>query len=593
MAKVPSPRVPPHVLERVWSWNGDSVAPASTSVPSLGTEIHDSVVPWLDGDTPLPHSAWGYGSNHLVPAATSPPFFEPQVQPLPQDFVSRQQGERYSQSIHHLFPSSPDQHIAAPVYGQQEQPFRTSFPSRLDSMALDSMALVQRGSHVYSTGPEQPVAVQDRDSEPRVPPAFEQCTSLALESPLPPFSSLRVAQEQFTFQFLDHVPLFQFSDDTPRLGHRSSTAPPARPETSDLTRSTDGYTTTAVSVPYSISQDEPSYLSSQPVPFDAPPQAVSSTNYYSQSPISSSPLLQQRHFPPPFSDLDVTGTFTFDISQVIPYFDFSPHVPPPPSPPPPPPPQPDGIAIPLPRDPQVMSDARPPIPANRECPSRQMSFDQGVPSPQTPIDPASQPQEVVVDPLPSQPPTPVGQADSTTGGIVGPDAEPSPTGAIMSIDGTDDDDDDESGSDSNSDMDSDSDSSDDDSDDSDSDSESSEDESDAMATDTEIVCKTSSSRASEASSKAQDVVLRVPADKDSYSPTTATTKDDETDSDSDSSDGYFEHVSTPATTTGASNDDDSSSDEDMSDHEEEYRLYWEMFYTPRHRRPPQLSVESV
>ena len=592
MAKVPSPRVPPHVLERVWSWNGDSVAPASTSVPSLGTEIHDSVVPWLDGDTPLPHSAWGYGSNHLVPAATSPPFFERPVQPLPQDFVSRQQGERYFQSIHHLFPSSPDQHIAAPVYGQQEQPFRTSFPSRLDSMALDSMALVQRGSHVYSTGPEQPVAVQDRDSEPHVPPAFEQCASLALESPLPPFSSLRVAQEQFTFQFLDHVPLFQFSDDTPRLGHRSPTAPPARPETSDLTRSTDGYTTTAVSVPYSISQDESSYLSSQPVPFDAPPQAVSSTNYYSQSPISSSPLLQQRHFPPPFSDLDVTGTFTFDISQVIPYFDFSPHVPPPPSPPPPPPPQPDGIAIPLPRDPQVMSDARPPIPANRECPSRQMSFDQGVQSPQTPIDPASQPQEDVVNLLPSQPPTPVGQADSTTGGIVGPDAEPSPTGAIMSIDGTDDDDD-ESGSDSNSDMDPDSNSSDDDSDDSDSDSESSEDESDAMATDTEIVCKTSSSRASEASSKAQDVVLRVPADKDSYSPTTATTKDDETDSDSDSSDGYFEHVSTPATTTGASNDDDSSSDEDMSDHEEEYRLYWEMFYTPRHRRPPQLSVESV
>jgi hypothetical protein len=551
MAKAPSPRVLPHVLERLWSRNGDGVALASASMPSLGTEIHGSVDPWLDGGaplpSPLPHSAWGYCSN-----------------------VQNQQ-------------------IATPVYGQQElnhQPFLTSFPS-----GLDSMALVQHGSHVYSTGPEQPVAGQDR--EPRVP-AFEQCAPLApaLESSLPPFSSLRVAQEQFTFQLLDHVPLFQFSDDPP---HHSPTAPPARPETSDAPRSTGGYTTTAVSVPYSISQDESSYSSSQPVPFDAPPEAVWPTNYYHQSPTSSSPLLQQPHFERPFSNLDVTGTFTFDVSQVIPYFDFSPHVPPPPPPPPVPPPHPDGIAIPLPRGPQVMSDARPPIPANRECPSRQMSFDQGVQSQQTPSDPGSQPQEVVVNPLPSQPPTPTGQADSAT------DAEPSPTGAKMTVDGDDndndnddDDGDNESSSDSNSDsdMDSDSDSSNDDSD-SDSDSDdSSEDESDAMATST-IVCKTSSSRrASDASSIAQDVVLRVPADKDSSSPTTATTKDDETDSDSDS-DGYFEHVSTPAT-TGVSNDgDESSSDEDMSDHEEEYRLYWEMFYTPRHRRPPQVSVVSV
>ncbi|KAF8258825.1 hypothetical protein EI94DRAFT_1790866 [Lactarius quietus] len=544
MAKAPSPRVAPHILDRLWSKNEHNVKPAYASMPYIGTAICNSVVPWHDG-AQLLRSAWDHASNHLVavapelgqhiterslplsidsrffpgtcealaieqtqfeqqrysrPPLTSPPLPELPVETLTQEFVSDWQGEQYFQPwsmqtpLHHRFPHR-DQHITPPVYGQQElvpQPFRSD-PSGLDSdLVTHVQARVQHGSRV-SSAPERPGA----DQETRVSSS---------PAPLPPFSSLPVApHKQFTFQLFNHAPIFQFSQDAPRLDHNPSSAPHARPATPPMAR-----TTTAVFVPCSTSQGE----SSHSVPFDAPPEAMT----------VALPVLQQ-----PFWGLGVTGTFTFEVSQMTPYFDFSHHV-------------------------------RPP------------------------------------SPIPHQPSASAEQASPATSETATPDAETSTTGAKMTVDSDDDDDDsgsdsdssDSSDSDSDSDMDSDSDSdsSDDDSD-SDSDSDSSEDEDDAMAT--ESVCK-NSTRASDAPSKAQDDVQRAPADKDSSAPTPTPTNDDETDSDSD---GYFEHISTPAPPGAPNDDDDDSSDEDMSDHEEEYRQYWEMFYTPRHRRQPQVSVGSV
>ena len=635
MAKVPSARVPSHVLEPLWSRNEDNIAPTWASMSSLGTAIRNSQVPWHDG-AQLLRSARDHVSNHVVATVpelgehiaggslplsmgsrflpgtcealaieqthfeqqqcqgyarsplTSPPLPEPPVQMFPQDFVSDWQEEQYFQPrsmqtpVHHGFPYQ-DQHITIPpVYRQQELDHQSfhGFPSRLDSMAL-----VQRGSHVYSDVPDRPMA----DQEP--------CASFApvIKSLLPPFSSLPVApQEQFTFHLLDHVPLFQFSEHSPRLDHSPPSTSPARPETPEMARTFDGYATTAVFVPCTTSQDEPSHSSSRPMPFDASPETMWS-NYYHQSPTITSPVLQPCHIAQPFSGLRVYGAFTFDVSRVIPYFDFSHRVPPPP------PPHPDGIeldvipqtttAMSFPSNSQEMNNAWPPISASSEYPLPQLSFDQGVQIQPVLRDPAFQPQEVVLNPLPHRPFAPAEQAGSATCDTATPDVEPSTTGAKMKVDSDDGDDggsdSDSSDSDSDTDMDSDSDSSssDDDSD-SDSDSDSCEDENDAVATET--VCKTSS-RAPDASSKAQDDVPGVPTNKDT--PTPATAMDDGADSDSDSdSDGDSEYVPTPAPPGVSNNDDSSSSDEDMSDHEEEDRLYWERFYTPRHRRQPDVSV---
>jgi hypothetical protein len=209
MAKVPSPRVPPHVLERLRSKNEDNTAPAWAPIPSL-----DSVVPWHDGPQLL-RSAWDHVSTHLIAAApehipeTSLPsridsqLFPGTCEALQTQF-EQQQCWGYAHSpitlpLHHVSPYQVTPH----VYDQQE----------LSHQGFQSVALVQHGSHAFSNGPEMPVAVQ----EPRG--AFGEH---ALESPPASFSSLSVApQEQFTFQLLDHVPLFQFSEDAPRA--------PARP----------------------------------------------------------------------------------------------------------------------------------------------------------------------------------------------------------------------------------------------------------------------------------------------------------------------------------------------------------------------------
>ena len=630
MAKDPSPRIHPHVLKRLWSRKEDNVAPASASMSSIEAANHDYVAPWLDS-AQLLRSAWGHDSNHLVAAApqlgehiadrslplstgshflpgtcealateqtqierqrcwgyshsalTSPPLPEPPAHTISQDFVSGLQGEQSSQPwtmqtpLHHRFPYQ-DQHISPPIYELQDLGHQPLVHQSLDSVA----PMQEHGSHVYSDGPERPV-------EPREP-AFGRCASLApvSESHLPPFASLPVApQAQFTFQLIDHAPLFQFSEDAPHIDHSPPiTPPPARPETPDLARTTEEHTTTAVFVPYSTSQDESSHSASQRVPFAAPPEAVwSSCHHQSPTTITSPVLSQTCHMERPFWGLGATESFTFDVSQVTPYFDFSCHVLPPT------PPHADDIeldiipqataAIPLPSDRQAVSGAPPPISV------------QGVQDQQTPRDPASQSQEIVSNPPPRQPPASTEQTGSATGDTAALNTEPSTAGNKMTVDSDDDDDESSSDSDSDSDMDSDSDSdssSDDDDDDSDSDSDSDsseEEESDAMATET--VGKTSSV-VPDAPSKAQDDVQGVATNKDTSTPP-APAKDDGNDSDSDS-DGYFEHVSTP-TPPGASNDDDSSSDEDMSDHEEEYRQYWEMLYTPRHRRPPQVSVGSV
>jgi hypothetical protein len=508
MAKVPSPRVPPHVLERLYSRNEDNTAPAWAPIPSL-----DSVVPWHDG-AQLLRSAWDHVSNHLVTAAAPehiterslPPAVDSQLFPGTCEALQTQFEQQQCWGYAHSPITSPLHHGSPHVQEPSHQGFQ-------------SVAPLQHGSHAFSNGPELPVAV--REPEPQ--------GVFGKHAPLASFSSLAVApQEKFTFQLLDYVPLFQFSEDAPRFCAHNT--PPAGPMIPEMACTADGYANTAVFVPCSTStsQIESSRSSSQPVPY-----------YHNhQSPTIASPVLQQ-----PFWNLGVTGTFTFEVSQVTPYFDFSHHVPPPPQPH-------HGIKLDV--APQAATGTQP---------------------------------------------SPAKHAGSTTGDIATLNAGPSTTGAKMTVDGSDDDDDynsdsdssdsSDSESDSDSDMDSDSDSD----DDTDTDTDSEDEEDDAMATET--VCKTSS-RAPDASSNVQDVVQRVSASKDASAPSTAASKDDSADSDSDS-DGYFEHVSTPAI-AGASNDDDddsSTSDEDMSDHEEEDRLYWEMLYAPRHQRQPQVSVGSI
>ncbi|KAH9062388.1 hypothetical protein EDB87DRAFT_1682049 [Lactarius vividus] len=601
MAKLPSARVQYHVFERLWSRH-DNVALAWASTSSLGTLIRNSRTHWHDG-AQLLHSTWDHVSNYVVTVVpelgehitegslphsmgsrflpgtcealtiehtqfeqqqhygyvrsplTSLPLPEPPVQTFPPNFVSDWQGKQYNQlrsmqtPVYHRFPYQ-DQHIITPPVYRQQELHRRSFSE------LDSITLVQHGSHVYSDIPERPMA----DPEP----IFKQRASLApvIESPLPPFSSLPIdSQEKFTFRLLDDLPLFEFSEDAPLLDHSPPSTSPARPETSKMARTSDGYATTTVFVPCTTSQDEFSHPSSRPMSFDTPPKAVWSS-YHHQSPTITSPVLQPRHIAQPFSGLRVAGTFTFDVSQVIPYFDFSHHLPLP------------SVGIELdvvpqgtttmsfPSNPQEMNGAWPP--------PQQLSFDQGVQIQQVPCDTAFRPEEVVSNPLPHQPFPPTEQANSATVNT----ATRSSSGAKMSVDGnvgddssSDSDSSDSSDSDSDTDMDSDSDSS-SSGDNSDSDSDdSSEDESDAVATET--ICKTSS-RPPDATSKAQDDVQGVSTDKNKVA-------------DSDSDDDEY----TPALAPGASNNDDSSSsDEDMSEHEEEDRLYWEKFYTPRHRRQP-------
>lgn len=544
-----------------------------TAVPELGEHIAGGSLPLSMGSRFLPGTCealtieqsqfeqqrcWGYVRSPL----TSLPLPEPPVQTLPPNFVSDWQEKQYIQPrsmqtpVHHG-SSYQDQHITTPpVYRQQELDHRSfhGFPSELDSITL-----VQHGSHVYSDIPEWTMA--DRE------PIFEQRASLApvMDSPLP-FSSLPIgSQEKFTFQSLDNLPLFEFSEDAPLLDHCPPSTSPPRAEKSEMARSSDGYATTTVFVPCTTSQDEFSHSSSRPMPIDALPEAAWS-NYHHRSPTITSPVIQPRHIAQPFFGLRVSGTFTFDVSRVIPYFDFSHHISPPP---------PVGIeldvipqgttAMSFPNNPQEMNGGAWP-------PPQQLSFDQGVQIQQAPRDTASRPQGVVSNPLPHQP---AEQGNSATGDT----ATPSTTGAKMSVDSDDGDDSssdsdssDSSDTDSDTDMDSDSDSS-SSGDDSDSDSDdSSEDENDAVATET--VCKTSS-RPPDASSKVQDDVQGVPTDKD---------KGTNSDSDDD------EYTPPLAPAPGASNNDDSpSSDEDMSDHEEEDRLYWEKFYAPRHRRQPDVS----
>ncbi|KAH9164902.1 hypothetical protein EDB89DRAFT_2077453 [Lactarius sanguifluus] len=601
MAKFPSARVQPPVLERLWSKHEDNVALTWASMSSLGTVIRNSQTHWHDG-AQLLHSTdhvsnyivrtvpelgehisggslplsmgsrflpgtcealtieqtqfeqqqcWGY--VHSPHMSLPPP--EPPVQTLPPNFVSDWQEKQYNQPrsmqtpVHHGFPYQ-DQHITTPpVYRQQELDHRSfhCFPS-----GLDSTTLVQHGSHVYSDIPEWPMADQER--------IFEQRASLApvMESPLPPFSSLPIgSQEKFTFQSHDSLPLFEFSEDAPLLDHSPPSTSPPRAETCEMARTSDGYATTTLFVPCTTSQDEFSHSSSRPMPIDAPPEAAWS-NYHHRLPIITSPVIQPRHIAQPFFGLRVSGTFTFDVSRVVPYFDFSHHLSLPP---------PVGIELDvIPQGTTAMS-----FPSNSQemngdawSPPQQLLFDQGVQIQQAPRD-TSRPQEVVSNPPHHQPFSPAEQGNSATGDT----ATPSTTGAKMSVDSNDgDDSSSDSDSSDSSDMDSDSDSS-SSGDDSDSDSDdSSEDENDAVATKT--VCKTSS-RPPDASSKAQDDVQVVPTDKD---------KGADSDSDDD------EYTPTPALAPGASNNGDSSSDEDMSDHEEEDRLYWEKFYTPRHRRQP-------
>ena len=559
---------------------------------SLGTAIRNSLIPH-DGAQML-CSAWGHVSNNLVAAApelgesiaggsltlsmgsrflpgtceaieqprfeqqqcwgyaySSPPLPEPPARTLPHDFVSDWPEGQYIQPwsmqtpVHLGFPFQDQHIITPPVYREQElahQPFH-GFPS-----GLDPMVLVQHDSHVYSGVPERSVA----DQEACALPVIGECESMApvLESPLSPFSSLSVApQEQFTFQMFDQVPLFNFSEDPPRLDHSASTG---RPET---TRTSDGYATQAVFVPCTTSQDSPF----QPVSPDAPPE-TSWSDYHHQSPAIPSPVLQPRPIEQPFWGLEVTGTFTFDVSQATPYFDFSHHVPPPP----------EEVDV-IPRTSNDANDAWPPSCAS--CEDR-LPFDQGVQSQWALDDSASQPQEAALSP---QPFAPAEQAGSAT-----VDAEPSATGGEMTVDGDDsssDSDSDDSDTDTDMDFDSDSSSSssDDDSD-SDSDSDSSEEEDEVVVV-AEAACKT------DASSKAQDDVQGgVPANKNTATAAAAMDEAADSDSSDSDSDGYYEHISTPTPPGAPDDDDSSSSDEDMSDHEEEDRLYWERFYTPRHRR---------
>ena len=530
MAKDPSPRVPPHVLESLWrSRNEDNLTPVWAPIPSFKTAIHNTVVPWHDGAQML-RSAWDHVSNHLVAAATPepiliaekslpPPCIDSQLFPgtcealaIEQTQFEQQQCRGYA----HSSLTSPLNHVSPPVYDQQEELTHQGFPT--------AVAPMQHGSHAFfSAGPEQPVTH-----------AFG--LSPVLESPLPPFSSLSVApQEQFTFQLLDHAPMYQFSQDAPRLGPQS--APP-----------------TAVFVPH----NESSFYSP---PSDAPPEAVWSPCRHHQSPTFAP---QPRHMEQPFWGLGVhvTGTFTFEVSQVTPCFDFSNHVPPPPH-------HGLGHTATLPSDLQNMS----------RSPLQQLSsFDQGIQTPRNSTSQQPQPQETFDSPT-----SPAKQASV---------AEPSTKGAKMTVDNSDDDDDDDYSSNSDSDSDSESDSDSDMDSDSDTgtdseDEDEEDEEDDAMATETISVCKTSSCGAPDASSNAQDDVRS----KDTSAPASALDGPSH-DSDSDSDDGYFEHISTPATTGGDDNGD-SSSDEDMSDHEEEDRLYWEMLYAPRHRRQQPVSVGSV
>ncbi|KAH9037103.1 hypothetical protein EDB85DRAFT_1888563 [Lactarius pseudohatsudake] len=485
---------------------------------------------WHDG-TQLLHSTWDHVSNYVVTAV-------PEL----------------------------DEHIAG---GLLPLSMGSRFlPGTCEALTIEQTQFEQQRCWGYVRSPltslplpEPPVQTLPpnfvSDWQEKQKPIFEQRASLApvMESPLP-FSSLPIgSQEKFTFQSLDNFPLFKFSEDAPLLDRSLPSTSPPRAETPEMARTSDGYATTT---------DEFSHSSSRPISIDAPPEAAWS-NYHHRSPTITSPVIQPRHIAQPFFDLRVSGTFTFDVSRAIPYFDFSHHLSPLP---------PVGIeldvipqgttAMSFPNNPQEMNGGAWP-------PPQQLSFDQGVQIQQAPRDTASRPQEVVSNPLPHQPFSPAEQGNSATGDT----ATPSSTGAKMSVDsdGGDDSSSDSGSSDSSdTDMDSDSDSS-SSGDDSDSDSgDLSEDENDAVATET--VCKTSS-RPPDASSKAQDDVQGVPTDKDKVG-------------DSDSDDDEYTPTLAPA--PGASNNNaSSSSDEDMSDHEEEDRLYWEKFYTPRHRRQPKVS----
>ncbi|KAI9442683.1 hypothetical protein H4582DRAFT_1303489 [Lactarius indigo] len=215
-----------------------------------------------------------------------------------------------------------------------------------------------------------------------------------IESSLPPFSSLPVAsQEQFTFQLLDNVPLFQFSKDVPLLDHKPPSISPARPGTPEIACTSDRYATTAVFVP---AQDEFSHPPPWPMPFDAQPETAW-PNYHHQSPITS-PVFQSQHIAQPFLGLRIAGTFTFDVSPMIPYFDFSHHLPPAP---------PNGIefdVIPqattaIQSNSQEMNDAWPPISASREYIPQHLSFDRGVRIQQVPRNVAPHPQGAMSNPL--------------------------------------------------------------------------------------------------------------------------------------------------------------------------------------------------
>ena len=93
---------------------------------------------------------------------------------------------------------------------------------------------------------------------------------------------------QFTSQLLDHPQLLQLSENALNLAHSSPITPPTRPETPDLSHTTDGYATTAVFVPCDPAC--PPRTIPQRVPFAAPPEAVWSS-YHHQSLAITSPVI--------------------------------------------------------------------------------------------------------------------------------------------------------------------------------------------------------------------------------------------------------------------------------------------------------------
>ncbi|KAI0248204.1 hypothetical protein BJV78DRAFT_1284990 [Lactifluus subvellereus] len=478
-----------------------------------------------------------YRENGQLPNVPQVP--EPPIQAYSQCFVSNWQEEQPSQS----------QPVQMPVYHaasyQHQQP-----PVPVSPMAYEPVFHCSPSTLLSSTSPQHQhidldVPEQLMADPQHAPPAEEKCTNHASQS--------------------------RSFEDTPGpvLSGCSSSYIPSVLE---------GALACLTSCPPEALSSTPpqvvplSETVSEPVP-SARADLYGSKWVSHQSPATTD-FSPQPYVVRPFRDLQVTEPFTFNVLShtATPYFDFSHHVP--------------LTAAPCSQDAEPMSIRDASLDAIHASQSvivehaPMQSFAQNIhPPPMLSAQPPAQPQEVIpqtVVPTESAAVMTSGDAAMSAPGTGTTDTE-------MDADSDDDSCSDSDSSDSDSEMDSDSDSSDDDSD-----SDSSDDE-EATATDTGGSNTQGPARNNPAKNKAPNPALDTQSTSQNaasipnndQSSTALKDIDGKADTDEDS-DGDSEYIPPPPGQSKLA--DDSSSDSDMSDHEEEDRIYWEQFYTPKHRR---------